>query len=91
MAVLTIATMNWHGQTKFTNAKQYFIQDFLKLHKIEVLVCQETRIKESDLTHCEYIYNNFTIIKNNSHNEYSTSIFIKNELQIEVIKLKPSK
>ena len=40
-------------------------------------------MKENDLTHCEYIYSNYRIIKNNSHNEYGTSVFNHNELPIE--------
>lgn len=42
MAFLTIATINWKGQTKLTLPKQLYIQDFILTNKIDILLCQET-------------------------------------------------
>ena len=86
MAILTIATMNCHGQTKFNTSKQLFIQNFLKIYNIDILLCQETKIEEGNFNHCEYLGNNYTIIKNNSHNKYQTSVIIKNKQQAKDIK-----
>ena len=47
MHIITIATMNCHGQTKFDLAKQLSIQSFLITNKIDILLCQETKIEES--------------------------------------------
>ena len=32
---------------------------------------------------CDIITNNYTILKNNSRNEYGTSVLVKNDIQIE--------
>ena len=83
MNTLTIATMNCHGQTKFDTAKQLYIQNFLSSHKIDVLLCQETKIEENTFNQCHFINCNYSIIKNNSSNPFGTSVLIHNNLQIE--------
>ena len=50
MYILTIATMNCHGQSKLEIPKQLFIQNFILTNKIDILLCQETKIEEKLLT-----------------------------------------
>ena len=74
--------MNCQGQTKFTLAKQLFIQNHLKHNIIGILLCQETRVDNDIFNNCEFILNNYNIIKNNAENEYGMLILIKNTFQI---------
>ena len=64
--------MNCHGQTKMMLAKQLFIQNHLKINKIDILLCQETYVDNETFNNCEYILSNHNIVKNNAKNEYST-------------------
>ena len=67
-------------------AKQLFIQDILKCHKFDVLCTQETSIENDTFEDCKYILNNYTIVKNNSSNNFGTSIFVRNIFNIGDIK-----
>ena len=79
--------MNCHGQTKLDTGKQLYIQISLSSHKIDVLLCQETRIEENTFNQCHFINNNYSTIKNNSLNAFGTSILVHNNLQIEEVSL----
>ena len=70
--------MNCQGQTKLTLAKQLFIQNHLKNNRIDVLLCQETCVDNDTFNNCEFILNNYNIIRKNTENEYGTFILIKN-------------
>ena len=45
---IRIAYMNIHGQTGLKETKQSQIENFLKVHKIDILHCQEINISEDD-------------------------------------------
>ena len=55
MASIKIGSLNCHGQTKMSLAKQLFIQDILKCHNFDVLCTQETLI-ENDTSMTANIY-----------------------------------
>ena len=74
--------MNCQGQTKLKLPKQLFIQNHLKTNIIDVLLCQETQVDNNIFNNCEFILNNYNIIKNNAENEYETLILIKNTIQV---------
>ena len=44
--ILTIAYINIHGQSKFTEAKQLQLEDFIKYNNIDVANLQETDISD---------------------------------------------
>ena len=86
MHTLTIASMNCHGQTKLEVPKQMYIQNFLLTNKIDILLCQETRIDDRTFEQCNFIRSNYNIIKNNAPNPYGTSVLAHINLNIEEVK-----
>ena len=75
--------MSCQGQTKLTLSKQLYIQNFIRINFIDILLCQETRIENDTFKRCDYLQNNFTIINNNTENEYGTVSLIKNNIQVQ--------
>ena len=86
MHILTIASMNCHGQSKLEAPKQLYIQNFLLTNKIDVLLCQETKIDDNTFDHCNFIKSNYNIIKNNAQNPYGTSILAHTNITIDEVK-----
>ena len=86
MYSITIATMNCHGQSKLEIPKQLFIQNFLLTNKVDILLCQETKILENTFNQCSFINSNYSIIKNNSTHHFGTSILVHNNIKIDEIK-----
>ena len=86
MHLVTIAIMNCHGQLKLNLSNQLFIQKFLFSNNIDILLCQETKIEEECFSQCNSLDNNYTIIKNNSRNDFGTSVIIKNNIQVNDVK-----
>ena len=81
-----MGSMNCQGHTKLTLSKQLYIQNFLQVNQIDILLCQETKIENDSFNLCESLTNNYTIVKNNAANEYGTSVLIKNDIQIKDVK-----
>ena len=44
---LVIASLNIQGQTGFSETKQKQIEDFIKIHNIDILNCQEDILSDS--------------------------------------------
>ena len=86
MYTLTIAYMNCYGQSKLEVPKLLYIQNFLLTNKMDVLLCQETKIDANTFDQCNFIKSNYNIIKNNSHNPYGTSILAHNNIPIDEVK-----
>ena len=86
MHSLTVASMNCHGQTKLEVPKQLFIQNFLLTNKIDILMCQETRIDDRTFEQCNFVRSNYNIIKNNASNSYGTSVLVHVNLNINDVK-----
>ena len=84
--ILKIAYLNIHGQSKFTEAKQVQIQDFILYNDIDVAHLQETEICEDTFSECSHISSSFNLISNNAANKYGTSSLVKNELSYENVK-----
>ena len=78
--------MNCHGQSKLEIPKQLFIQNFMISNKIDILLCQETKIDDNTFNQCNFIKSNYNIIKNNSHNHFGTSILVHNNIPIDEVK-----
>ena len=55
MYSLTVASMNCHGQSKIEVPKQLYIQNFLLTNRIDILMCQETRIDDLTFEQCNFI------------------------------------
>ena len=66
MAELKIGTLNCQGQTKIPLAKQLQIKKHLMLYNLDILLCQETYLDEEAFTKCDYVHNNYLIIRNNA-------------------------
>ena len=85
---LIVATLNIRGQSGLDITKQKQIEDFIKLHKIDILHCQEIEIDESSFESCHLLATNFQIIQNNSPiNRYGTASLVRNDLIIENVNL----
>ena len=83
---INIAYLNLHGQSRFSEAKQKQIEDFISKHSIDILHCQEANIHEESFNQCSYIRSNFSIISNNAINKYGTASIVKNSLTADNIK-----
>ena len=81
---LTVAYLNIHGQTNFTEAKQFQIQDFLKYNNVDVAHLQETDICDETFSTCNYISSSFNLITNNAGNKYGTASLVRTDLVYEV-------
>ena len=79
---LKIAFMNIYGQSNIPTSKQLQIQDFLKLHKIDILHMQEVNNESNTFEFCDFISSQYNIIPNNSISQYGTSSIFKNSLEI---------
>merc|ERR1711895_371851 len=86
MYSLTVASMNCHGQSKLEVPKQLYIQNFLLTNRIDILMCQETKIDDRTFEQCNFIRSNYNIIKNNTPNPYGTSVLAHINLNIEEVK-----
>ena len=80
---LTIAYLNIHGQTNFTEAKNVQIQDFLKYSNVDIAHLQESDICDETFSTCNFISSSFNLITNNAENKYGTSSLVKNDLCYE--------
>ena len=78
--------MNCHGQSKLEAPKQLYIQNFLLTNKIDVLLCQETRIDDNNFDQCNFIKSNYNIIKKNAQNPFGTSILPHTNITIDEVK-----
>ena len=85
MAELKIGTLNCQGQTKIPLAKQLQIQKHLMLYNLDILNCQETYLDEEAFTKCDYVHNNYLIIRNNAMNEFGTACFVRNFFVIRYV------
>ena len=85
MEHIKVLSLNCRGQTRFSVSKQQQIQDIVKTHHIDILLCQETSLDQDSFNVCEFILTNFTKIINNAHNEFGTSCLVKNSFLIEDI------
>ena len=82
MYSLTVASMNCHGQSKIEVPKHLYIQNFLLTNRIDILLCQETKIDDLTFEQCNFIKSNYNIIKNNASNPYGTSVMVPVNLNI---------
>ena len=76
--VLIVGYLNCRGQTGFTVSKQLQIEIFLQSNNIDVLHLQETRIQDDTFSECHFIASNYSLIQNNSHNQYGTASLVRN-------------
>ena len=86
MASIKVGSLNCQGQTKMSLAKQLFLQDILRIYNFDILCTQETLIENDTFENCDYILNNFTIITNNSLNNFGTAVFVRNTFDILDVK-----
>ena len=66
-------------------SKQLLIQDHLRVYKIDILACQEVSVNNDTFNNCDFISANYTLVSNNSHNEFGTLFLIKNNFPINDI------
>ena len=84
---LNIAFMNTRGQTGLDLTKQAQIESFLKLHRIDILNCQETNVSEDTFSQNHFITSSYEILSNNAINKYGTSCLISNNFTPKNIKM----
>ena len=65
-----------------TLQKMLQIQDYICLYKIDILVCQEVCTNNASVNKCDFISSNFTLLSNNSLNDFGTLVLIKNNLPV---------
>ena len=78
--VITVAYLNCHGQSGFTISKQLQIEKFLQNQDIDILHLQESKIIDDTFAECTFIASNYSVIQNNSHNQYGTASLVRNSL-----------
>ena len=89
-SILTVAYLNCRGQTGFNVSKQLQIENYLQAHNIDILHLQECKIDDETFSECNFISSNYSVIKNNSHNQYGTASIVKNHFSPEGIILHQS-
>ena len=85
--LIRIAFMNIRGQTGLELSKQCQIENFIKIHNIDILNCQEINIEENTFKQCHYITSSYEILSNNASNKYGTCSFIKNCFSFSNLKM----
>ena len=83
--VFKLAYLNVRGQTGIKLEKQLQIEEFIKMHDIDILHCQEINIEEETFSECSLVTSSYNIITNNSPNKYGTASLVKNEYITENI------
>ena len=81
--VITVAYVNCRGQTGFNVSKQLQIENYLQTFSIDILHLQESRIDADTFTQCNFLSSNYSVLQNNSHNQYGTASLVKNSLTPE--------
>ena len=87
---ITVAYLNCHGQSGFNVSKKLQIQSFLQNYSIDILHLQECRIEDDTFDQCRFLTSNYSVLKNNSQNEYGTASILKNYFNPENIILHSS-
>jgi exonuclease III len=90
MSSINVAYLNCRGQTGFNIPKQLQIENFLQSHGIDILHLQECQIDDDTFIQCNFILSNYSVIQNNSHNQYGTASIVKNSFIPENILLHQS-
>lgn len=75
---IKILYLNTYGQTKFTVEKQFQIQDMVIHYKCDIIHLQETDCKDDTFESCNFLNNNYNLIKNNSSSKFGTASLVKN-------------
>ena len=75
---ITVAYLNCRGKTGFNISKQKQIESFLQNQTIGILHLQESRIDDDTFNQCNFITSNYSVIQNNSENQYGTASIVKN-------------
>ena len=83
---IKVGFMNVKGQSKLNVEKQMQIEDFLRRYKCDILNLQETNIEPETFSACNFISSNYSILANNSSNNYGTSSLIKSEFVVENVR-----
>ena len=86
---LTIGFLNIRGQTKFSKAKQKMIEESLKRENLDILHLQEVQIDDNSFDQCEFIQNQFQIVKNNAQNGYGVCSIVRRSLNISNVRALP--
>ena len=84
--ILTLVSINIHGQTGLTLSKQKQIQDCISQYKADIVSCQEINIEEETFSQCLNLTCNYSIIANNAENGYGTAMFVSNSLIYDNVK-----
>ena len=73
-----------YGQTGLPLKKIVELQDFIELHKIDVICLQETDIQEKTFSGSKLL-DKFVVFANNNRSRYGTCTLVKNNLQVHNI------
>ena len=84
---INIAYLNIHGQSGLNISKQKQIEDFIIKHDIDILNCQEINIVDDSFAQCAVISSKYNILQNNALNKYGTAVLLKNEYDVENVKV----
>ena len=79
--------MNIRGQTGLELSKQFQIENFVKVHNIDILNCQEINVEKETFKQCHYLTSSYEIISNNASNKYGTCSIIKNSFRFSNLKM----
>ena len=86
---LVIGHLNIRGQTKFSKSKQKMIEETLKHQKLDILHIQEVNIEDNSFEECDFLQDQFQILRNNAQNGYGVCSLVRRDLSISNIRALP--
>ena len=79
---MKIAFINIYGQSGLTYQKLFELENFIKVHSLDIVCLQETNISEDTFSECNYIYKNYIVIPNNNKSGYGTCTLVKKQFSV---------
>ena len=82
--MIKIAFVNMYGQSGMPMKKIVELENFIELHRIDVLCLQETDIQENTFSGSKLLHK-FSAFANNNRSHYGTCTLVRNNLQVNNI------
>ena len=79
---MKIAFINIYRQSGLTYQKLFELENFIKVHSLDIVCLQETNISEDTFSECNYIYKNYNVIPNNNKSGYGTCTLVKKQFSV---------
>ena len=73
---MKIAYLNTYGQSGLPNQKLLELENFIELHRLDIVCLQETNIQENTFSGCN-ILSRFNLIVNNNKSGFGTCTLVR--------------